>query len=254
MYGGSKIMNNLSLIIASTLILIPIFISYKEGLGLEKEIIVSILRAIIQLILVGYILDLIFGLANPIFTVILVAIMIINAAINTKKRGETIKHVVLISFLSMLIGTTTTLTVLILSKSIHFTPNEIIPIAGMIVSNSMVAIGLSYRNLNNAFKNRQAEVEVKLSLGADIREASSEIIKESIKISILPTIDSARTLGIVSLPGMMTGLILAGASPLTAIKFQIMVTFMILSSASISTMLSTYLAYKSFYNERKQLI
>jgi putative ABC transport system permease protein len=69
----------------------------------------------------------------------------------------------------------------------------------------------------------------------------------------MPTIDSAKTLGIVSLPGTMTGLILGGASPLMAIKFQIMVTFMILSSASISTMISTYLSYKSFFNKRQQL-
>lgn len=247
-------MNSISLIIASVLIIIPIFISYKEKLGLEKEIIVSMLRAVIQLIIVGYILEIIFGLEKPIFTVILVFIIIINAAFNTKKRGEGIKNVVRISFFSILVGTTITMTVLILSGAIEFTPNEVVPVAGMVVSNSMVAIGLSYRNLNNAFKNRRAEVEVKLSLGADIREASSEIIRESVKISIIPTIDSAKTLGIVSLPGMMTGLILAGSSPLMAIKFQIMVTFMILSSSSISTIMATYLAYKSFYNQRKQLI
>ena len=79
-------MNTISLIIASALILIPIFISYKEDLGLEKEIIVSILRAIIQLIIVGYILEIIFGLEKSIFIVILVLIMIINAAVNIKKR------------------------------------------------------------------------------------------------------------------------------------------------------------------------
>ena len=123
----------------------------------------------------------------------------------------------------------------------------------MVISNAMVAIGISYRNLNNSFKNRREEVEVKLSLGADIKEAASGILRESIKIAIIPTIDSAKTLGIVSLPGMMTGLILAGASPLMAIKFQIMVTFMIISSSSIATMMATYLCYRAFFNERKQL-
>lgn len=245
-------MDIMSLILASTLILIPVFISYKEHLGLEKEIIISIVRAIIQLIVVGYVLDIIFGLEKPIFTIMLVLIMIINAAINTKKRGEGIKNVVMISFISMLVGTSITMTVLILSKAIKFTPNEVIPVAGMVVSNSMIAIGLSYRNLNNAFKNRRAEVEVKLSLGADIKEASKGMLGESIKIAIMPSIDSAKTLGIVSLPGMMTGLILAGSSPLLAIKFQIMVTFMILSSSSIATMIATYLSYKYFFNERKQ--
>lgn len=246
-------MDTLSLIIASVLIIIPIFISYKEKLGLEKEIIISMIRAIIQLVIVGYILEFIFGQKSPVFTICLVLIMIINAALNTKKRGEGIKNCEFISFISIIVGTTITLSVLIVSKAIAFVPNEIIPVGGMIISNSMVAIGLAYRNLNMSFKNRRSEVEVKLSLGSDIGDASKTIIRDSIKMAIIPTIDSAKTLGIVSLPGMMTGLILGGASPLIAIKFQIMVTFMILSSVSISVILATYMAYKDFFNERKQL-
>lgn len=246
-------MESVSLIIASSLILIPMIISYKENLGLGKEIIVSMIRAIIQLIVIGYILDTIFGIENLIFTIILVTIIIFNAAINTKNRGGQIKNVIMISFISIAIGTLITISVLVLSGSIKFVPNEIIPVAGMVVSNSMVAIGLSYRNLNTSFKNRRAEVEVKLSLGTDIKESSKDIIRESIKLAIIPTIDSAKTLGIVSLPGMMTGLILGGVPPMEAIKFQIMVTFMILSSASISTLIATYLCYKDFFNNRKQL-
>ncbi|MEG2251119.1 MAG: iron export ABC transporter permease subunit FetB [Peptostreptococcaceae bacterium] len=242
-----------SLIIASTLIIIPILISYKEKLGLGKEIIVSMIRAIVQLTLIGYILDLIFGFKSVSFTVLLVLIMMVNASLNTKKRGEGIKNVVFISFVSIFIGSSTTLTVLIISKAINFVPNEIIPIAGMIISNSMVAISLTYKNLNANIKNRKSEIEVKLSLGADIGEASKDIIRDCIKTAIIPSIDSAKTLGIVALPGMMTGLILGGASPIVAIKFQIMVTFMILSSVSIAIIISTYMSYKHFFNERKQI-
>lgn len=246
-------MSTISLVIASTLVLIPIFISYKEKLGLEKEIVISMVRAIIQLIIVGYILDVIFGLKNPICTLILILIMIVNAAVNTKKRGKGIDNVFTISFVSILIGASVTISVLVISGVIKFNPNEVIPIAGMIISNSMIAIGLSYRNLNSSFKNKREEVEVKLSLGADVKEASKSILRDSVKVAIIPTIDSAKTLGIVSLPGMMTGLILAGVAPLMAIKFQIMVTFMLLSASSISTIIATYLCYKDFFNERKQL-
>lgn len=246
-------MDVISLTIACGLVVIPLFISYKEKLGLEKDIIISMSRAIIQLVIVGYILDFIFGLDSYIFTTILVLIMIFNAALNTKKRGEGIKNILPTSFISLVIGSSITLAVLVVSGAIKFVPNEVIPVAGMIISNSMVAIGLSYKNLNTSFKIRRNEVEVKLSLGSDIKDASREIIADSVKTAILPSIDSAKTLGIVSLPGMMTGLILAGTSPLVAIKFQIMVTFMILSSASISTIIATNVAYKSFFNERKQI-
>lgn len=246
-------MNTISLIIASALIAIPIFISYKEDLKLEKEIIISMIRAIIQLILVGYILEYVFNLKNSAFTIIILLIMTFIAALNTKKRGKEIKNVVFVSFISLIVGSSITLTILVLSGAIKFVPNQIIPVAGMVVSNSMVAIGLSYRNLSNGFKTRLNEVEVKLSLGSDIYSASKEIIRDSVKTSMLPSIDSAKTLGIVSLPGMMTGLILGGTSPLIAIKFQIMVTFMILASTSISSIMATYIAYKSFFNERKQV-
>lgn len=246
-------MDTFSLVIASVLLIIPIFISYKEKLDLGKDIIISVGRAIIQLVIVGYILQKVFDFENSIFTITLIIVMTFNAALNTKKRGENIKDVVLISFISIIIGTTITISVLVLSGAIEFVPSEIIPIGGMIISNSMVAIGLSYRNLNNCFKNRKSEVEVKLSLGSDILDASKDIIRESIKTSILPTIDSAKTLGIVSLPGMMTGLILGGVSPLVAIKFQIMVTFMILASTSVSSIIATYISYRYFFNERKQL-
>ena len=246
-------MSNISLVFSSVLIIIPLIISYKENLKLEKEIIISLFRAIIQLLIVGYILNSIFGFKNPIYTIGLVLIMIINAANNAKKRGEGNEKVFLISLISILVGTVVTLFILVISKAIKFTPSDVIPVAGMIISNSMIAIGISYRNLNNSFKNKREEIEVKLSLGADISLSAKDIIRESIKISILPTLDSAKTLGIVALPGMMTGLILAGTSPFMAIKFQIMVTFMILSSTSIATMLATYLAYKNFFNERKQI-
>lgn len=247
-------MSTTSLVIASCLMIIPILISRKEKLGLEKEIIVSILRAIIQLVAVGYILDIVFGIDNPIVMIILILVMCLNASLNIIKRGKNIKNVFLISFISIFTGSIITISFLIFSGVIDFSQNEVIPISGMIISNAMVAIALSYNSLSTSFESRRAEIETKLSLGGSIKESSKDLLRESIKGAIIPTIDSAKTLGIVSLPGMMTGLILGGTSPITAVKFQIMVTFMIISSSSISTLMSTYLAYKSFYNKRHQLI
>ncbi|MGL5675619.1 MAG: ABC transporter permease [Cellulosilyticaceae bacterium] len=247
-------MSTISLIIASGLMLIPILISYKEKLGLEKDILISVVRAVIQLVIVGYVLDSIFGMNNPVVMMLLVGVMGMNASLNIVKRGKQIKHVFWISFMSIMSGAFITLSILVFSGAIGFRPDEIIPVSGMIISNAMVAVGLSYRSLQSSFELRRAEVETKLSLGASVKQSAKEILRESIKIAITPTIDSAKTLGIVALPGMMTGLILGGASPIVAVKFQIMVTFMIISSSSIATLMATYLAYKSFYNKRQQLI
>lgn len=244
----------ISLVISSSLVMITLFFSYWQKLKLEKEVIISVIRAIIQLVLVGYILEYVFGFNSPIFTTILLLFMIFNAAYNASKRGKSIKNGFLISFISITFGAMVTLLVLVLSKTIAYQPQQIIPVSGMIIGNAMVAIGLCYKQLLSDFKNKREEVETKLSLGADIIPSSLEIIRDSIKTGMLPTIDSAKTLGIVSLPGMMTGLILAGAAPIEAIKYQIMVTFMLLSTTSIASFIACYLSYRSFFNERKQLL
>lgn len=252
--NSSNMMNTSSLLISSLLVVIALLFSYFQKLKLEKEIIISMIRAIIQLVIVGYLLNYIFGMKNPIFTTLLLLFMAFNAAYNAAKRGKNMKNGLLISFVSIAAGAFITLAILVLSKAIIYEPNQIIPVGGMIISNAMVALGLCYRQLSSEFKDKRQEVETKLSLGADILTSSRVIIKNSIKTGMLPTIDSAKTLGIVSLPGMMTGLILAGTSPIMAIKYQIMVTFMLLSTTSISSFIACYLCYVNFFNDRKQLI
>lgn len=252
--SGSNLMNTSSLLISSSLVLVALLFSYFQKLKLEKEIIISVIRAIVQLIAVGYLLGFIFGLKSPVFTTLLLLFMTFNAAYNAAKRGKEIKNGLLISFISISAGTIATLSILVFSGAIKYEPYQIIPISGMIISNAMVALGLCYRQLTSNFKNKREEVETKLSLGADVLPSSIEIIRDSIKTGMLPTIDSAKTLGIVSLPGMMTGLILAGTSPVESIKYQIMVTFMLLSTTSIASFIACYLSYKNFFNKRKQLI
>ncbi|OCN01548.1 iron export ABC transporter permease subunit FetB [Clostridium sp. W14A] len=243
-----------SLMIASLLVFVSLLFSYFQKLKLEKEILVSVLRAVVQLIAVGYVLQYIFGLESPLFTTLFVLLMTFNASYNAAKRGKGIRNGLLISFVSIGAGAGATLSVLVASGAIRYVPNQIIPVGGMIISNAMVALGLCYRQITADFQSRRDEIETKLSLGADILPSSIEIIRDSIRTGMVPTIDSAKTLGIVSLPGMMTGLILAGTSPVQAVRYQIMVTFMLLSTTAVSSFLACYLCYRGFFNDRKQLL
>lgn len=245
--------SNESLLIASSLVLIAIFFSYWQKLGLEKEILIATIRAVVQLVVVGYILKYIFNLESKLLTALLLIFMISNASYNASKRGKNIDNAFLISFLAIGIGSIITLSILLLSKAIKFEAYQVVPVSGMIISNSMVAIGLCYKQLLTNFKDRRAEVETKLSLGADILPSSIDLIRDAVKTGMMPTIDSAKTLGVVTLPGMMTGLILAGVSPILAIKYQLMVTFMLMSTTSIASFIACYLSYRSFFNERKQI-
>jgi len=242
-----------SLLIASSLVLVAMLFSASQKLRLERDILWSVIRAVVQLILVGYVLEAVFGMDNPLFTTLLVLFMAVNAAVNTRKRGIGIHQVFLVSFVSIVTGTALTLIILVVSGAIRYVPNQIIPVSGMVVNNAMVAIGLCYRQILADFRTRREDIETKLSLGADVLPSAIEIVRDSIRTGMLPTIDSAKTLGIVSLPGMMTGLILAGTPPVMAIRYQIMVTFMLLSTTAIASFLACFLSYRSFFNAYKQL-
>ncbi len=252
--SGSPFISNTSMLIASTLVLFALTLSYSLKLGTGKDTIISATRAVIQLIIAGYLLEYVFGMESPLFTSLLLAFMVINAANNSSKRGKGIRSIWAITSFAIATGTIMTLSVLLFANIINYEPYQVIPISGMIISNSMVALGLSYRQMISDFRNKRDEIEARLSLGAEILPSSLGIIRDAIRTGIVPTIDSAKTLGVVSLPGMMTGLILAGVAPMEAIKYQIIVTFMLLSTTSISTVVACYLAYRGFFNERKQLL
>lgn len=245
--------NNTSLFFATALVGIALLIVYKEKLGLGKDILISVVRAVVQLFAVGYLLGYVFELNNVIVTLALVLVIIFNASFNAGKRSKGISNAFKISFIAIFTATGLTLLVLILSGSVLFIPSQVIPITGMIASNSMIAISIAYRNLNAKFTDQRQQVLEKLALGADLKQASVSIVRDSIRAGMSPTIDSAKTIGIVSLPGMMSGLMFAGVDPTHAIKYQIMVTFMLLSTTSIASVIASYMAYKEFYNERKQL-
>ena len=232
----------MSLCLASILVIISMFMSYRQELKLEKDIFISALRATIQLFAIGFILAYIFSTESPIFIIGLLGLMAINAAYNSSKRGKGIPYALWISWFAITVGASITLSILLLTGVLNFTAYQVIPVGGMVISGAMVAIGLCYRQMLSNFE-----------LGSTPKQASKAIVRDVIKTGLQPTVDSAKTLGIVALPGMMTGLILAGMPPLEAVKYQMIVTFMSLSTISIACFITCQLAYRAFFNNRNQL-
>jgi putative ABC transport system permease protein len=230
------------------------FISYKENLGTWQEIIYSIFRAVIQLIIIGYVLTYLFKANNAIVTIAMVLVIAFNASWNAHKRSKNIPHSLRISLISIFVSALLTLFILVLTGSVKFIPSQVVPITGMICGNAMNTIGLCYRNLNSLFRDQRQQILEKLSLGATPKQASITILREAIRAGMQPSLDSAKTLGIVSLPGMMSGLMFAGTMPMTAIMYQIMVTFMLVATTSISSYIASFLSYREFFSEKQQLI
>ena len=252
--GSFNALSNESLLMATVLIAMAVIVSYQQKIRLELEILHSALRAVVQLVVVGYVLHFIFGADHPLFTGGVLLVMLISAAINGGKRGSGIKHASWIAGASIGIGAVLTLAVLLSANVLSFTPYQMIPVGGMVMSGAMVAVGLCFRQITTSFKSRQQEIQIKLALGATPMQACKAILRAALIFSLQPTIDSAKTLGIVSLPGMMTGLILAGMSPMEAIKYQIIVIFMSFSTISIAIAIAGYLSCRQFFNAKEQLI
>ena len=252
--GSFNALSNESLLMATGLIVMTVIVSYQQRMRLELEILHSALRAVVQLVVVGYLLNFIFGADHPLFTSGVLLVMLISAAINGGKRGPGIKHASWIAGVSIGIGAVFTLTVLLSANVLSFAPYQMIPVGGMVMSGSMVAVGLCFRQIITSFKRRQQEIQIKLALGATPMQSCKAILREALIFSLEPTIDSAKTLGIVALPGMMTGLILAGMSPMEAIKYQIIVIFMTFSTVSIAIAIAGYLSCRQFFNTKEQLI
>ncbi|MDD4726795.1 MAG: iron export ABC transporter permease subunit FetB [Tissierellia bacterium] len=242
-----------TLILSFSLVLIGMFISYRENLGTWKEIIYSITRAVIQLAIIGYLLTYLFEANNAIITSSMVLVIAFNASWNAHKRSNNISNSLKISMISIFTSVLLSLGILLISGSVKFIPSQVVPITGMICGNAMTTIGLCYRNLNNLFRDQRQQILEKLSLGASPKQAATSILREAIKLGMQPALDSAKTLGIVTLPGMMSGLMFAGTMPLTAIMYQIMVTFMLVATTSISSYIASFLAYKEFFNKNQQL-
>lgn len=246
-------MSNAALLASSGLVLFTLLISYWQHLKLEKEIFIGTVRAVVQLFLIGFVLKYIFDLNDWRFTLAMLLVMTVVASVNAAKRGKGIPRVLFITTSAILAGASITLAILITVQAIAFVPSETIPVAGMVIGNSMAATGLTLTRLRQAIEEKRWEIITSLSLGATPRQAVVVSLQKAIKMGMMPTIDSLKTMGIVQLPGMMTGLILAGTNPVIAVRYQIMVVFMISAAVSIFCFVASTLAYRSFFTAAYQL-
>lgn len=235
-------------------ILITMLFSLRQKLGLEKEIAIGTVRAAIQLFAVGYVLDYIFRTRHPLFIFLILAVMITVAAENARKRGKGLPGAFWRIVIAITATETVTMGLLLLLGMVKPEPQYIIPISGMIIGNAMVVCALYLNQMKREVEASRGEVEVLLSLGATVRQAVQDPLKRSVKASMIPSIDGMKTVGIVQLPGMMTGMIIAGASPLQAVRYQILIMFSFSASAALTSILLALISYRMWFADDDRLL
>ncbi|MGE7930359.1 ABC transporter permease [Lysinibacillus xylanilyticus] len=243
-----------SLSLTLIFVLIPLLLSKTLKLGLEKDTLIATIRSIIQLLAVGYILKFVFDAQSYIYIFLMVALMIIVATLNARKKGKGIKGITWKIALTLIVVEFVTQGVLLGFDIVPATAQYIIPISGMMIGNSMILSVLFLNRFTSEIASHQNEIELILSLGGTPKQAIHRQLMNAIKASMIPTIESQKTIGLVQLPGMMSGQIIGGADPIQAVQFQLLIIFALLTAATLSSIMIGFLSYPALFNERMQIL
>ncbi len=225
-----------------------------KSIPVEKEIGFGTVRSFVQLIAVGYALEFIFDSDSTWLVVLAVAVMLLVGAYTAGQRAEHFKNGFPIALIALAAGSLVTLGLMLALKIISTDARYIIPLAGMIISNSMNGSAIAFNRIGSDLKSNRLAIETSLSLGKSWKEASRKYYRDAVKAGMISILNFMKTAGIVALPGAMTGMILAGVSPLTAVLIQIIVAYMLLSSVTIAAIISVELAIRRFFNAAEQFV
>jgi len=248
----------MDLVIALGLMAIALALSQWQRLGLEGQLILATLRTVAQLIGVGYALNIIFALNNPLAVGGIILCMVTIAAVAARKRIDPkLTGILPILWGSILISTLGVLiyvNILIIQPPDWYAPQYVIPLAGIILGNAMNGASLAGERLVNTLKQQRLEVETHLSLGATPDQTVSSYRRQAIRTALIPTLNQMLMVGIVTLLGMITGQMLSGVNPLDAASYQILIMFMVALANLLTSLLVTTGLSRKFFNAQAQLI
>ena len=248
------------LAIAAGLVLALAAVNFQTAPKLSRDIVIAIIRLMVQLSLIALVLKYVFAERNAVVIGWLGMLMVTLAGWEVQKRlsnGKVIPGTFWVSTLSMFVSSYVICVfalLTIISADPWYHPQYAIPILGMLLGNTLTGVSLSLNRLRDGFKSQRDIIENRLMLGEDIWQATHSQRREAMTAALIPMINSMAAAGIVSLPGMMTGQILAGSDPELAVRYQILIFLLIAAGTGFGTYLATYFGSKQLFDERQRLI
>jgi len=256
---GAKIVNLglLDLTLVYGLVLLAIALARLRNIGQEWQMLWASVRMVIQLFAVGSLLHLVFAFKSPLAVVAILLVMglctlqVVGGRI--KRKMPNFYRVMGVSLLVGCGGTTFVLCGLVINYTPWYDPRYLIPLAGMIIGNSMNGASLAAERLAAGIREQREEIETAISLGATARQASETVVRNAFRAALMPTINTMAAMGIVSLPGMMTGQILSGTEPIIAVRYQIAIMCAITGAVGITSYLILLQGYRRYFTSAHQL-
>lgn len=245
--------------IASVLVLLQAVASILLRLNLHWQVLWSALRMVVQLLLVGLVLRWVFGATSPIGTLIVVVLMIAAAAREVATRpaqrlaagGNYRIGAVIVAIASL---TTVMLALLTaIRPQPWYDPRYAISLMGIVLGTVLNSASIGLDNFLDSVVSQRAAIEARLALGATIGEATSSLVRTSIRRGMIPIVNQMSAAGLITLPGIMTGQILAGMDPLEAVKYQILLLFLLTGASGIASAGAVYLAARAVSDTRQRL-
>ncbi|MDV6011266.1 ABC transporter permease [Haloechinothrix sp. LS1_15] len=235
------------------LVAVAVAVAAWQRLGLNRDIVLAAVRAFVQLIAVGAVLVVIFEHGGVPGALGWVALMVVIAGQVAGRRGRGVPAARLVATVSVGVGSGLALVTLLALDVFPSRPSVIVPIGGMIVANSMQAVGLVLLRLVEHVGESRRSIEARLLLGMPAVDAFAPHRRSAARAALLPAIDATKVVGLISLPGAMTGMILAEVDPLTAIRYQIVVMYMILGAAALAAAVAVPLAQRRLFDDAQRL-
>jgi putative ABC transport system permease protein len=240
-----------------SLLLMSIGLAHLLKAGQGRDIFWSGLRMFVQLLLVGYVLHLVFSLQSALPVLLILAVMI-GFAVQTIGARVQVKmprfyRVVGTAILFGCGGMTFFFCLVVIGLKPWYDPRYLIPLAGMVIGNSMTGASLAVERLNAEFRERREEIETSLCLGSTVQLAAEPAVSSAFRAALIPSVNAMAAMGLVFLPGMMTGQILSGTEPLMAVKYQIAIMCVITGSVALTTFLILRLGYRSYFTSYQSL-
>ncbi|MGJ5676567.1 MAG: ABC transporter permease [Nostochopsis sp.] len=243
---------------ATALMAVVIGLSVWENLGLELNLVLGTGRTILQLVVLGYVLDFIFAFNNAWAVLAFLALLLTITGIVARNRiSQKIPQVLPLVWGSIFISTIVAIVytnLVIIQPNRWYEPQYLIPLVGLILSNAVNAAAIAGERLVNTIKNSHIEIETHLSLGATPQQAIAQYRKDAIRAGLIPTTNQMMIIGLVTIPGFVTGQILSGVSPLDAASYQIVIMFIIAFTNLLTIILLTKGLSRLFFNSAMQLV
>ncbi len=255
--GGPVHLSALELGLAALLLLANGAVSVWLGLGLGKKLVVAGARTVVQLLLLGYLLVYVFATSQPWLVGLICTAMVVLAALESVKRaGRRYTRIRLDAFLSLSLAAGLTVllaTAVVIRADPWWSPRYLIPLLGMVLGNGLTGISLGLDRCLAKFDEGRAEIELWLASGATPWEAARPAAAEAIRAGLIPILNSMSVVGLVTIPGMMTGQILGGTDPGLAARYQMLVMFLISGATAAGTTGVVLLAVRALFDDGGRL-